>query len=90
MFGAGLLGTLAARWRGAAQVRRFRVRFLGQFWPDDTLSCRVETRTVRDTEHGPETELVLGCRRQTGEAISRAWVTIAGDGGASAPRRVYV
>lgn len=77
MLGAGLLGTYAAGWLGAGNIRRFRIRFLAQVWPDDTLTC--DGTLIRSYE-GPDEPLAdveLTCTRQTGEVAVRVWATFA-------------
>lgn len=68
MHQSALLATFATDWLGAANVRRFGVRFRDQVWPGDVLTC---TGTVTAVEPGPDnTDLVtveLMCTRQTGD-----------------------
>src|SRR6202166_3776034 len=40
MFTAGCLSRCLTDYAGAGQVRRFKVRFARQVWPNDTLTCR--------------------------------------------------
>jgi acyl dehydratase len=66
MFQAGLLGTFAADWLGAENVRRFTTRFKEQVWPGDTLVCTGEVTDVIPGEGGSVVEVNLACTRQTG------------------------
>jgi acyl dehydratase len=77
MLGAGLLATYATDWLGAENIRRFRIRFMAQVWPGDTLTCA--GRLVREYE-GPDEPLAdaeLACTRQTGDVAVRVWATFA-------------
>lgn len=75
MFPAGLVATWATDWLGADNVRRFRVRFVEQVWPDDTLTCSGSVaRTYREDECDL-LDLELTCVRQTGGVAVRAWAT---------------
>lgn len=40
MLTAALLGTFVTDWLGPLNLRRFGVRFKGQVWPGDVLTCR--------------------------------------------------
>lgn len=66
MFQAGLLATYATDWLGAANIRRFSVRFESQCWPDDVLVCEGVVEAVEP--HGDDilVKVKLGCTRQTG------------------------
>jgi acyl dehydratase len=46
MHSAALLASYAVDWLGAANVRRFRVRFQEQVWPGDVLTCAGEVTAV--------------------------------------------
>lgn len=73
MFSAGLLATWATGWLGAENIRRYRMRFSGQVFPGDTLTC-----TGAITGHGTQgRELELTCTTQTGAVAVRAWATFA-------------
>jgi acyl dehydratase len=75
MLNAGLLGSYAADWLGAENVRRFRVRFKEQVWPGDTLSC---TGTiVREYDDGGQrlVDVELACSRQGGGIAVQGWAT---------------
>jgi acyl dehydratase len=66
MLQAGLLATYATDWLGAANVRRFAVRFKEQVWPDDVLTCTGRVIGVEALERGQRVEVELLCTRQTG------------------------
>jgi acyl dehydratase len=67
MLQAGLLATYATDWLGAANIRRYTLRFQEQCWPGDVLTC---TGTVTDVTPGPggghRVTVELICTRQTG------------------------
>lgn len=73
MLHAGLLGTWSASWLGAAQVRRFKVRFTEQAFPGDTLTC---TGAVTE-QHADAVDVELSCTTQSGAVVARAWATFA-------------
>lgn len=77
MLSAGLLATYATDWLGAANVRRFRVRFMAQAWPGDILTCTGAVVREHGTPEEPLADLELACTRQTGEVTVRAWATFA-------------
>lgn len=66
MFQASLLATFATEWLGAANVRRFRVRFLEQVWPGDVLTCSGRATGVEREDGEQRIEVELACTRQTG------------------------
>jgi len=80
MMQAGMLATFATDWLGAEQIRRFRVRFVEQVWPGDTLSCSgvVEREYEEDGEARVDVELV--CHRQTGGVAVLGWATFVAQG----------
>lgn len=73
MLHAGVLGTWAASWLGAENVRRFRVRFTAQAFPGDTLTC---TGALTE-ERADDVDIELSCTTQTGTVVARAWATFA-------------
>jgi acyl dehydratase len=75
MFQAGALASWAVAWLGAEHVRRYKVRFKEQVWPDDVLTCSgtVAEEYERDGERMVDLDLV--CRRQTGGVAIQAWAT---------------
>ena len=75
MLGAGILGTYVADLFGPANVRRFRVQFREQAWPDDVLTY---TGTVVE-RRGGELDLELAATRQTGGVHLRGWATVVLD-----------
>jgi acyl dehydratase len=66
MFQAALLATYATDWLGAAEIRRFTVRFSEQVWPGDELTCNGTVTAVEPAEQGARVEVALTCARQTG------------------------
>lgn len=88
MYQAGLLGTYATGWLGAENVRSFRVRFLEQVWPGDTLTCSgTVVREYTGEDGAPRADLELECLRQSGGLAVRAWATFVLPGGAGAGAR---
>ncbi|HVW41740.1 MAG TPA: MaoC/PaaZ C-terminal domain-containing protein [Amycolatopsis sp.] len=63
---AALLASFAVDWLGAENVRRFRVRFREQVWPDDVLTCSGEVTAVEPRPDGKLVTVELTATRQTG------------------------
>lgn len=84
MLQAGILGSYATDWLGAANIRSFRVRFKEQVWPDDVLTC--EGRVLQQYERdGIEyVDVELDCTRQTGGVAASAWATFVVPGSETA------
>jgi acyl dehydratase len=66
MLSAALLGSFAVDWLGAANVRRFTVRFREQVWPGDVLTCSGEITAINQNESGCLVTAELSAVRQTG------------------------
>ena len=72
MLGAGILGTYVAELFGPENVRKFKVQFREQAWPDDVLTY---TGTVVARSEN-ELYLELAATRQTGGVHLRGWATV--------------
>jgi acyl dehydratase len=72
MFSAGLLAGYAVDWLGAANVRRFGVRFREQVWPGDTLTCAGVVKAIEERDGGRLVTVELTATRQTGAAALTA------------------
>jgi acyl dehydratase len=72
MLGAGILGTYVAELFGPENVRKFKVQFREQAWPDDVLTY---TGTVVARRQN-ELDLELAATRQTGGVHLRGWATV--------------
>jgi acyl dehydratase len=78
MLQAGVLGTYATDWLGAANIRRFKVQFREQAWPGDVLTYTGKIIEKRDDpEYGPVVDVELFCTRQTGGVHVKGWATFA-------------
>jgi acyl dehydratase len=66
MHSAGLLAGYAVEWLGAANVRRFRVRFREQVWPGDVLTCTGRVTAIDEVTGGLLVTVELSATRQTG------------------------
>jgi acyl dehydratase len=73
MLGAGILGTYVAELFGPQNVRRFKVQFREQAWPDDVLTYSGTITERRDDE----LDLELSATRQTGGVHLKGWATVA-------------
>jgi acyl dehydratase len=73
MLQAGLLATYVTDQFGPSNVRRFKVQFREQVWPDDVLTCTGTVAAVRDGE--VDIELVV--TRQTGGTAIKGEATFA-------------
>ena len=75
MLGAGILGTYIADLFGPDNVRRFKVQFREQAWPEDVLTYTGTVVARRDDE----LDLELAATRQTGGVHLRGWATVVVD-----------
>jgi acyl dehydratase len=77
MLQAGLLATYCTDLFGPDNVRRFKVQFREQVWPDDTLTAsgRVVRRHSDDGEDRVDLELIV--TRQTGGTAIKGQATFA-------------
>ncbi|WP_330255062.1 MaoC/PaaZ C-terminal domain-containing protein [Nocardia sp. NBC_00565] len=66
MHQGALLATFATDWLGAANLRRFGIRFREQVWPGDTLTCTGTVVSSTPTGSGRLVTVDLVCARQTG------------------------
>ena len=66
MFSAALLAGFANDWLGAANVRRFGVRFREQVWPGDVLTCSGTVVAVSAEAEADLVSVELTAARQTG------------------------
>lgn len=66
MFSAALLAGFATDWLGAANVRRFGMRFREQVWPDDVLTCSATVTAVSEEADADRLSVELTATRQTG------------------------
>ncbi|CAN5275677.1 dihydroxy-acid dehydratase [soil metagenome] len=67
MLSAALLSTFATDWLGAANVRRFHVRFRDIVWPGDELTCSGEIVKAEPRPEGTLVSVSLTMKRQTGD-----------------------
>jgi acyl dehydratase len=72
MLGAGILGTYVAELFGPENVRKFKVQFREQAWPDDVLTYTGTVVARRENE----LDLELVATRQTGGVHLRGWATV--------------
>jgi acyl dehydratase len=68
MFSAALLAGFATDWLGAANVRRFGVRFREQVWPGDVLTCSGTVTALSEESDADRLTVELTATRQTGGA----------------------
>ncbi|MEE9273759.1 MAG: MaoC/PaaZ C-terminal domain-containing protein [bacterium] len=71
MIQGGYLGRLLSEWVGPAALRTFRLRFVAQAWPGDTVTCR--GKVVRRFEEGGErrVEIEAEAVNQNGDVLIR-------------------
>jgi acyl dehydratase len=79
MFAAGVLGTYVTDWLGAANVRRFAVRFREQAWPGDVLIYRARVVAVHQVEGRTHADLDLTVTRQGAGTHLEGWATFVVD-----------
>lgn len=68
MLSMAILGRAITDWLGAGSVQAYRVRFVKQTWPGDTLTTHVEVTDVR-TEDGAQV-VDLDCRLVNGDDVA--------------------
>ena len=76
MLQAGILGTYATDWLGAANIRNFNVQFREQVWPGDHLVCT--GKVARSYEDGGERKVdidLLVTRVESGGAAIKGSAT---------------
>src|ERR1700726_2017612 len=66
MLQAGLLATYCTDLLGPANVRRFKVQFREQVWPDDTLTAAGTVVRAYQADEEPRIDVDLTMTRQTG------------------------
>lgn len=71
MLQAGILGTYATDWLGAANIRNFNVQFREQVWPGDHLVCtgKVSRRYEDGGERKVDVDLLVTRVESGGAAI---------------------
>jgi acyl dehydratase len=80
MFHAGVMGTFVTDIFGPSNVRRFKVQFRDQVWPDDVLTFTGKVISVDD--RNGTVDLEMTCTRQNGSVALLGWATFVA---ASAP-----
>ncbi len=65
MLSMAILGRAITDWLGAGSVRAYRVRFVKQTWPEDTLTTHVAITDVRDEDGARVVD--LDCRLVNGD-----------------------
>jgi acyl dehydratase len=69
MLTAGILAQAIARWVGANNVRRYRVRFVNRVWPGDVLTCGAKVTRVFEEDGRKRYELECTVTNQDGKAV---------------------
>lgn len=80
MLQAGVLGTYATDWLGAANVRSFKVQFREQAWPGDVLTYSGTIVAIREENGEKLVDVELACTRQTGGTHLKGWATFVAGG----------
>jgi acyl dehydratase len=73
MFSAGLIGAWLSRQADPRRLRRLRVRFEQQVWPQDILTV---SGTRSSPPHTNGDEYTIECRRSDGALVSRGWALL--------------
>jgi acyl dehydratase len=79
MLQAGLLATYCTDLFGPNNVRRFKVQFREQVWPDDVLTASGQVVKTYEADEEPRLDLELVMTRQTGGVAIRAEATFAAE-----------
>jgi acyl dehydratase len=80
MFHAGVMGTFVTDIFGPENVRRFKVQFRDQVWPEDVLTFTGKVISMDDQQGTVDLEMT--CTRQNGSVALLGWATFVA---ASAP-----
>lgn len=76
MLSMALLGRAITDWVGMDAVRRYKVRFVKQTWPDDTLTSHVVVTDVRDEQGQRVADLDCELRNQHDEPVVAGSATV--------------
>jgi acyl dehydratase len=82
MFSAGLLAAALTDYAGVGNLRRYKVRFTKQTWPDDVLSTKITVRTKR--AEGGHNLVDLDCELVTDKGVT----VVSGEATVDLPSRV--
>lgn len=66
MLGAGIAAMRLTQWLGEENVRRFKVQFREQAWPDDLLTYRARVTGRREVDDERLVDLEFSVERQDG------------------------
>jgi len=80
MLQAGILASYCTDQFGADNVRRFKVQFREQVWPDDVLTCSGAVVKEYEADGERRVDLELTVTRQTGGVAIRGEATFAATG----------
>lgn len=80
MLQAGLLATYCTDQFGADNVRRFKVQFREQVWPDDVLTCNGTVGDEYEADGEQRVDLELTVTRQTGGVAIKGEATFVTGG----------
>lgn len=69
MLTMGMTGRAVTALVGAANVRKFGVRFTSQVWPGDSLTATTRVDAVREEDGGKLVELSVTTTNQKGETV---------------------
>jgi acyl dehydratase len=79
MFSMGLLGTALTDYVGAGNLRRYKVRFTKQTWPDEELSTKIVVTGTREADGERLVDLECSLRNADGEVkVAGEAVAVAG------------
>ena len=69
MFSAGFLATALTAYVGIGNLRRYKVRFAKQTWPDDVVTSRIVVRGTRAVDGDHLVDLECALLNQHGDAV---------------------
>ena len=79
MYSMGLLGTALTRYVGVGNLRRYKVRFTKQTWPDEVLSTRIVVAGIREEDGEKLVDLECSLANGDGEVkVAGEAVAVAG------------
>jgi acyl dehydratase len=77
MLSMAILGRALTDWAGAGAVRSYKVRFVKQTWPGDTLTTKVEVTDLTELDGHTIATVECALLNQDGDAVVSGAATVA-------------
>ena len=75
MLTMGMTGRLVTNFVGAANVKKYGVRFTNQVWPGDTLTGTATVEAIREDDGEWVVDLTVATVNQTGDKVVMGYAT---------------